>query len=386
MGRNGSCVLRRFMQQAHLVVGGVGHAALDRVGVTGQPRVGRARRARPRVLRRRRAARVEVGGHDLQLGDPRQRGVDRVASVDVAFDPYEILDLGSQPVDLVAGVVFVLRRTRRRRRLGIGGTEGRGEAGLDRIDFVGLDPRVQVGLHARLRGHCERPPHPKYRRGCGVPEAGRGPGIGAAGTAEDRDEHDPSDDQGQSDEAQDDPGFGHAVARLAALRRLDLGPGDESEDDRHDRTHAEDPAHDAQDHRGDRQPVGLRAVDPGSVGAGRAVAGCAVGPGRRIGAGRARAAGRTDWAAGTRAGRRVGIRRRGGRDDRRRRASRSRAAAPHGLSAGGGGRAPRVGCGRSRIDGRRRRRRRAAGGGGMSAAPFTSWPQRAQNRLVWVLS
>src|SRR5438477_125017 len=90
------------LEQAELIVGGVGHAALDRVGMTVKARVGHRNQRRANEGGRRWGARVDVRGDDLKPGHRPQRRVDRAAGV-VALDPHELLDLVPQPDDLAPG-------------------------------------------------------------------------------------------------------------------------------------------------------------------------------------------------------------------------------------------------------------------------------------------
>src|SRR5438552_5150841 len=96
------------LEQSELVVGGIGHAALDCVGVTVQARVGHPDQRRAGVRSRRRGARVDIRGDGLQSGNRLQRGIDRATGV-LAPHPHQLLDLVPQPGDLAPGVALAGR-------------------------------------------------------------------------------------------------------------------------------------------------------------------------------------------------------------------------------------------------------------------------------------
>ena len=261
----------QLVEQAQLIVGRVGHAALDRVGMTVQARVGHRDQRRARERCRQRGARGDVRGDDLQPGHRLQRRVDRPRARSPRLVANEFLDLAAQPGDLDRA----WRRARRagRLRLGQAWSRAASAAGLGSGRTTGTDagPRATscdsawTALRTPLMALSADPAG--FLRSAARTSAGRRAGerqelplfeldwLRARGTQIHK--RDP-------DETEDDAGQGQAVAALAALGVADLGAGHEAEDDGDDRADpARNPAHQAENERRDREPVGRGRLESG---------------------------------------------------------------------------------------------------------------------------
>ena len=154
------------LQQPHLVVGGVGHAALDGVGVAAQASVGERDQRRARAYDRRRrmhASRFAVT--TCSRVTALERRVDGVAGAGVAVDPTRAPRSRIASGRSRAGVARVRRVSTR------GGVSIRGPG--SRLSVGRLDRRARCAQScARCVVAITIPPPRAYRRGGGVPEDG----------------------------------------------------------------------------------------------------------------------------------------------------------------------------------------------------------------------